>query len=62
MNNYGFVAPYSMTVKEMKELLMQFHDDDVLQVYGGEDGNGGYAYLCIYDHVTKYEIKTVLEG
>lgn len=53
---------YEMTVKEMKELLMQFHDDDILQVYGGEDGEGGFAYLCIYNHVTGYKIKTILKG
>ena len=53
---------YEMTVKEMKELLTQFHDDDVLQVYGGEDGEGGFAYLYIYDHATGCKIKTVLEG
>ena len=53
---------YEMTVKEMKELLMQFHDDDILQVYGGEDGEGEFAYLCIYDHATERKIQTILEG
>lgn len=53
---------YEMTVKEMKELLTQFHDDDVLQVYGGEDDEGGFAYLCIYDHATERKIQAVLEG
>lgn len=38
-----------MTVKELKELLKKYEDSDIVEVYGGENGEGAYGVMTIDD-------------
>ena len=40
-----------MTVKELKEILEQYKDNDVVEICGGECGDGEFAYLFIDEDV-----------
>lgn len=51
---------YEMTVKEMKEALARFHDDDIVQLSCGWNGNGDFAYLSVFDS-NDTELATLLE-
>ena len=37
------------SVKELKELLGKFDDDDLVRLEGGESGEGDYVYIGISD-------------
>ena len=36
-----------MTVGRLKSILVNFNDNDIVYIFGGEDGSGGFAYLNI---------------
>ncbi len=36
-----------MTVGRLKSILVNFNDNDMVYIFGGEDGDGGFAYLNI---------------
>ena len=53
-----------MTVGRLKSILVNFNDNDIVYIFGGEDSNGGFAYLNIChneDEVIWEEGSTILE-
>ena len=36
-----------MTVGRLKSILVNFNDNDIVYIFGGEGGSGGFAYLNI---------------
>jgi hypothetical protein len=51
---------YEMTVKEMKEALARFHNDDIVQLSCGRYGKSDFAYLSVFDS-DDAELATLLE-
>ena len=39
-----------MTVGRLKTILVNFNDNDIVYIFGGEDANGGFAFLNITDN------------
>ena len=53
-----------MTVGRLKSILVNFNDNDIVYIFGGEDGSGGFAYLNIghnEDDVIQENGSTILE-
>lgn len=38
-----------MTVKELKDLLNKYNDNDIVEIIGGEDGLGEFCAIYIND-------------